>query len=38
MKFHDKLYSVPIGYHEWLSNNYGDYMVLPPIEKTGYPS
>lgn len=33
LEFEGKLYSVPCGWHEYLSNMYGDYMVLPPVEK-----
>ncbi len=33
MKFEGNYYSVPKGYHEWLSSIYGDYMELPPVEK-----
>lgn len=31
--FEGKEYSIPVGYDEWLSNFYGDYMKLPPVEK-----
>ncbi|MDE4541321.1 LicD family protein [Thermoanaerobacterium sp. R66] len=33
MKFEDKEYSVPRGYHQWLTSIYGNYMDLPPVEK-----
>jgi lipopolysaccharide cholinephosphotransferase len=33
MEFEDFKISVLKGYHEHLSDNYGDYMKLPPIEK-----
>ena len=33
MKFSENEYNVPVGYHEWLTSNYGNYMELPPIEK-----
>ena len=33
MKFEKKNYPVPIGYDEYLSEIYGDYMKLPPKEK-----
>lgn len=31
--FEGKEYSIPVGYDEWLSSFYGDYMKLPPVEK-----
>ena len=31
--FEGKPISVMVGYHEHLSDNYGDYMQLPPVEK-----
>lgn len=31
--FEKKKYPAPIGYHEWLTSVYGDYMILPPKEK-----
>lgn len=31
--FEGKEYRIPIGYHEWLTKIYGDYMKLPPIEQ-----
>lgn len=33
MPFEGEQYPVPVGYHEYLSSLYGDYMQLPPIEK-----
>ncbi|HOZ54116.1 MAG TPA: LicD family protein [Bacilli bacterium] len=33
VKFEDEYFSAPIGYDEYLSNLYGDYMKLPPVEK-----
>lgn len=33
LKFEGKKYPVPIGYKEWLTAFYGDYMKLPPKEK-----
>ncbi|MFU0799095.1 MAG: LicD family protein [Xylanivirga thermophila] len=33
LEFEGDKYSVPIGYHEWLSSIYGDYMELPPPEQ-----
>lgn len=33
MRFEDGDYPVPVGYHEYLSNLYRDYMRLPPMEK-----
>ena len=33
MKYEDGLYMVPIEYDKLLSLWYGDYMILPPIEK-----
>jgi len=33
MVFEGRKYSVPAGYHEWLTNYYGNYMELPPVEK-----
>lgn len=33
VEFEGKKYKAPIGYDEWLRDFYGDYMVLPPIEK-----
>lgn len=32
-EFEGKLYKVPVGYDEWLTNTYGDYMTPPPVEK-----
>lgn len=31
--FEGKQYPIPVGYDEWLTNFYGDYMKLPPVEK-----
>lgn len=33
MPFEDFYVEVPIGYHQYLNNIYGDYMQLPPVEK-----
>lgn len=33
MKFEGKDYCVPKGYDKWLTNFYGDYMILPPEDK-----
>lgn len=33
MNFEDIKVRVPIGYHNILTNCYGDYMQLPPLEK-----
>lgn len=33
VEFEGKCYKAPIGYHEWLTAFYGDYMQLPPEEK-----
>lgn len=33
VKFEDDYFSAAIGYDEYLTNLYGDYMKLPPIEK-----
>lgn len=33
VEFEGKFYKAPEGYDEWLSDFYGDYMQLPPIEK-----
>lgn len=30
VRFEGKFYSAPIGFDEWLTNYYGDYMQLPP--------
>ena len=32
-KFEDMNVHVPVGYDEWLTNVYGNYMQLPPEEK-----
>ena len=32
-EFEGKLYKIPIGYDEWLSKFYGEYMELPPKEQ-----
>lgn len=31
--FEGRTYRIPIGYHDWLCEFYGDYMKLPPLEK-----
>lgn len=33
LEFEGKMYNAPVGYHEWLTALYGDYMQLPPPEK-----
>ena len=33
LEFEGKKYPVPVGYKEWLTAFYGDYMKLPPKEK-----
>lgn len=33
VKFEDSYFWAPIGYQEYLTNLYGDYMQLPPVEK-----
>lgn len=33
VKFEEKNFPAPIGYHGWLTSVYGDYMELPPREK-----
>lgn len=33
MPFSDFMIKVPVGYHEYLTNVYGDYMKFPPVEK-----
>ena len=33
LEFEGKKYNAPIGYDEWLTKLYGDYMQLPPPEK-----
>ncbi len=33
VEFEGGMYPAPIGYHTYLSRLYGDYMVLPPVEK-----
>ena len=33
VEFEGCFYPAPIGYNQWLTNIYGDYMQLPPIEK-----
>lgn len=33
VEFEGKTYKAPIGYDEWLTGFYGDYMELPPIEE-----
>lgn len=33
VNFEGKKYNAPVGYHEWLTDMYGNYMELPPKEK-----
>lgn len=33
LEFEGKLYDAPVGYKEYLTNVYGDYMQLPPLHK-----
>ncbi len=33
LDFEGKKYNAPVGYHEYLSNVYGNYMQLPPLHK-----
>ncbi|WP_455265955.1 LicD family protein [Phascolarctobacterium sp.] len=33
VEFEGKKYPAPVGYDEWLTQFYGDYMQLPPVEK-----
>lgn len=33
LTFEGKEYKAPVGYDEWLTDLYGDYMQLPPVEK-----
>lgn len=33
VQFEDDVFNAPVGYHEYLSVLYGDYMKLPPVEK-----
>lgn len=33
VQFEDDFFNAPIGYHEYLTVLYGDYMQLPPVEK-----
>lgn len=33
VEFEGKKYKAPVGYDEWLTSFYGDYMALPPKEK-----
>lgn len=33
IEFEGKRYLAPVGYHEWLTSLYGNYMQLPPEEK-----
>lgn len=35
VEFEGKLYNAPADAHKYLSNIYGDYMQLPPVEKRG---
>lgn len=32
-KFEDRMYRIPVGYHKYLTQIYGDYMTCPPKEK-----
>ena len=32
-QFEDRLYRIPVGYDRMLTSCFGDYMVLPPVEK-----
>lgn len=36
VSFEDGQFNVPIGYHDILTQEYGDYMQLPPVEKRIY--
>jgi lipopolysaccharide cholinephosphotransferase len=31
--FEGELFNIPVGWHEWLTAVYGDYMQLPPVEQ-----
>ena len=33
LNFEGKVFKVPVGYHELLTVEYGDYMQLPPVEQ-----
>lgn len=33
IEFEKKYYRAPVGYHEWLTAQYGDYMELPPEDE-----
>lgn len=33
VEFEGKYYKAPVGYDEWLTDFYGDYIQLPPVEK-----
>jgi lipopolysaccharide cholinephosphotransferase len=33
IEFEGKIYKTMIGYKEYLTNSYGDYMSLPPVEQ-----
>ncbi len=33
VEFEGKMYKAPVDYHYWLTEYYGDYMKLPPLEK-----
>lgn len=37
LEFENKSYPAPIGYREYLTQMYGDYMMLPPVEKRVVP-
>ncbi|MGB7594979.1 MAG: LicD family protein [Erysipelotrichaceae bacterium] len=33
LDFEGRKHTVPVGYHDWLTSIYGNYMQLPPVEK-----
>jgi lipopolysaccharide cholinephosphotransferase len=33
IEFEGKLYKTMVGYHDYLTRTYGDYMTLPPVEQ-----
>lgn len=35
LEFESEMFSVPVGYREFLTKEYGDYMKLPPVEEQG---
>lgn len=35
--FEDHFYRIPVGYDRMLTSCFGDYMVLPPVEKRNPP-